>query len=97
MKVNNINKIVIHLHADDNIAVACENLIKNEKVVINDKEIRILNNISLAHKLAFVDIKKGDKVIKFGAHIGSAIKDIKVGEHVHLHNIKSDYITTERS
>ncbi len=89
---NNINKIAIHLHDDDNIAVACDDLLKNEKVIIEDKEICLLDDVGLAHKLAFVDIKKGDKVIKFGAYIGSALKDIKVGEHVHLHNIKSDYI-----
>jgi hypothetical protein len=26
--------------------------------------------------------------------IGSATQDIAVGEHVHLHNMKSDYIQT---
>jgi hypothetical protein len=26
--------------------------------------------------------------------IGSATRDIAVGEHVHLHNMKSDYIDT---
>lgn len=89
------NKIAIHLHSNDNIAVACNNLEKDEKVIVDGKEIFLLNDITLAHKLAFKDIKKGDKIVKFGADIGSAIKDIKVGEHVHLHNIKSDYIVIE--
>ena len=35
------------------------------------------------------EIKKGEKVIKYGEPIGQATRDIKKGEHVHVHNIKS--------
>jgi len=35
------------------------------------------------------EIKKGEKVIKYGEPIGQATTDIKKGEHVHVHNIKS--------
>jgi hypothetical protein len=31
-------------------------------------------------------------VIKFGVPIGSATVPIEAGRHVHVHNIKSDYI-----
>jgi (2R)-sulfolactate sulfo-lyase subunit alpha len=34
-------------------------------------------------------IKKDDTVIKYGFDIGRAISDIKVGEHAHVHNIKT--------
>ena len=37
----------------------------------------------------FGDIKKGDMVSKYGQHIGMAACDIKMGEHVHTHNIES--------
>lgn len=87
-------KIAIHMHEDDNIAVACSNLLVNDKIFVDKKEIIIKDNIELAHKIAFSNIKKGEKILKFGAHIGSAIIDISQGEHVHLHNIKSDYIAT---
>jgi hypothetical protein len=33
-------------------------------------------------------------VLKYGVSIGSATADISLGEHVHLHNIKSDYTPT---
>jgi hypothetical protein len=39
-------------------------------------------------------IKKNSVVIKYGVPIGSAIVEIEAGEHVHLHNMKSDYIPT---
>ena len=95
MKKNNVNKIAIHLHDDDNIAVACENLLKNEEIIVGKKNIYLRNDVGLAHKLAYSNIKKGDNIIKFGMHIGSAVKDIEIGEHVHFHNIKSDYILIE--
>jgi urease beta subunit len=34
-------------------------------------------------------MKEGDKVIKYGAVIGQATRPIRVGDHVHVHNMKS--------
>ncbi|MBQ8300957.1 MAG: altronate dehydratase [Clostridia bacterium] len=42
------------------------------------------------HKIALTDIKKGENVIKYGYPIGHALEDIKAGEHVHTHNIKTN-------
>jgi hypothetical protein len=33
-------------------------------------------------------------VVKYGAPIGSATRDIGPGEYVHTHNVKSDYLPT---
>ncbi len=40
------------------------------------------------------EIAPGEKIIKYGVPIGSAVLRISVGEHVHTHNIKSDYLPT---
>ena len=42
------------------------------------------------HKTALRDIKKGENIIKYGYPIGHALEDIKAGEHVHTHNIKTN-------
>ncbi len=42
------------------------------------------------HKIALTDIKAGEDVIKYGYPIGHAVCDIKAGEHVHTHNIKTN-------
>lgn len=42
------------------------------------------------HKIALADIKKGENVIKYGYPIGHATEDIKAGEHVHTHNVKTN-------
>ncbi|HET9904419.1 MAG TPA: UxaA family hydrolase [Xanthobacteraceae bacterium] len=46
-------------------------------------------DVPIGHKIALVDIKNGDTVIKYGQDIGRAVADIKKGEHVHTHNLKT--------
>ena len=47
-------------------------------------------NLSDGHKYALTDIKTGENIIKYGNPIGHATTDIKKGEHVHTHNIKTN-------
>lgn len=47
-------------------------------------------NIEDGHKYALRDIKCGENVIKYGYPIGHATCDIKKGEHVHTHNVKTN-------
>ena len=47
-------------------------------------------NLSDGHKYALRDIKCGEDVIKYGNPIGHATADIKKGEHVHTHNLKTN-------
>jgi (2R)-sulfolactate sulfo-lyase subunit alpha len=46
-------------------------------------------DVPIGHKVALVDIKKGDTVIKYGQDIGKAVANIAKGEHVHVHNLKT--------
>ena len=46
-------------------------------------------NLADGHKYALNDIKKGEDIIKYGNPIGQATDDIKKGEHVHTHNVKT--------
>ena len=47
------------------------------------------HDIPIGHKAALVDIKSGDTIWKYGQDIGKAIADIRKGEHVHVHNVKT--------
>ena len=65
-----------------------ENIIKLENLkksyfLENWLEIPVLNWIDL-------EIKKNENIIKYGVPIGHALEDIKIGEHVHTHNIKTN-------
>lgn len=47
-------------------------------------------NLENGHKYALIDINKGENIIKYGSPIGHATADIKKGEHIHSHNVKTN-------
>ena len=83
----------ILLHPQDNVLVCCRQANVNEIITIGKEKIALLQNMELGHKVARQALSRGDKIIKYGVFIGSARQAISPGEHVHLHNMKSDYIT----
>jgi (2R)-sulfolactate sulfo-lyase subunit alpha len=56
-----------------------------------EKDVALLakNDIPIGHKIALVDLKAGATVIKYGEDIGKIVADVKKGEHVHIHNMKT--------
>jgi altronate dehydratase small subunit len=51
--------------------------------------ISVSERIPFGHKFAIKPIKTGDPVIKYGETIGLATKEIRTGQHVHVHNLES--------
>jgi (2R)-sulfolactate sulfo-lyase subunit alpha len=60
-------------------------------VMDQDKTISVKaqQDIPIGHKLAIRDLPNGATVIKYGVDIGRTVAPIKVGEHAHVHNIKT--------
>jgi (2R)-sulfolactate sulfo-lyase subunit alpha len=89
-----VNKFLIHAK-EDYVGVATDDIRKDETVEgtymdTNQKtSLKAIEDVSLGHKIALRDIKKGEKIIEYGEPVGQATKDIKKGEHVHVHNIKT--------
>lgn len=75
----------------DNVATAIVPIKKGERVQIGEREIEVLDDIPQGHKFAIKEIKAGESIIKYGEIMGIATKDIKPGEYVHIHNVKSRY------
>ncbi len=73
----------------DNVAVACEAIRAGESVAARGSEIQSKSDIALGHKIAIRPISEGKAVVKYGYPIGFAVSDITIGEHVHVHNIKT--------
>ena len=63
-------------------------------LIVGGQRVTVPQRLSLGHKLAARDIRAGEKILKYRSPIGSATQDIAAGEHVHLHNMKSDYLQT---
>ncbi|MEE9322028.1 MAG: UxaA family hydrolase [Granulosicoccus sp.] len=85
---------LIQLSPRDNVLVLRDVIEGGEKICVSGTHVVIKQRIGLGHKLASKAILSDEKVIKYGAPIGSATLDIGVGEHVHIHNIKSNYTPT---
>lgn len=52
-------------------------------------QVKALTDIPIGHKLAIKPLANGDTVIKYGVDIGRAVAPIRVGEHLHVHNVKT--------
>jgi (2R)-sulfolactate sulfo-lyase subunit alpha len=52
-------------------------------------KIKAVQDIPLGHKIALKGHKKDDPVIKYNHDIGRVVAEIKAGEHVHIHNLKT--------
>lgn len=78
----------------DNVVIARDSLPAGTLLRLGATEIRLAAEVLRGHKLACRAIAPGEKILKYGAPIGSATRAILTGEHVHLHNIKSDYTAT---
>ena len=64
-----------------------------EYVLISEKD-NVKVCLDNGHKYAVRDIQKGEQVIKYGFPIGVASEDIKTGEQVHSHNLKTSLAGT---
>ncbi len=90
----NTDPRLILLDPADNVLVLRQDIAGGETLRVAGHRITLERGIAMGHKLACRPIGKGEKVLKYGAPIGSATRDIAIGEHVHLDNLKSDYTAT---
>ncbi len=77
------------LHPEDNVAVATRTLVQGATAEDGRTRLDCLEEIRFGHKVAVHPIAQGATVVKYGAPIGRATTDVRVGEHVHTHNCAS--------
>jgi len=80
----------IKLHPNDNVIIALKQLPVGLEVDVDGQKIVLGEDIRQGHKIAIQDIESGQDVVKYGFPIGHATVPIKVGCHVHTHNIKTN-------
>jgi (2R)-sulfolactate sulfo-lyase subunit alpha len=93
--MSNTTDFIVHDKQDNVGVVVIEKTPENQEctgwVMEDDSTIKIKANTSipLGHKIALQDFKTGDTIIKYGYDIGKVVQDIKKGDHVHVHNVKT--------
>ncbi|MEM9230654.1 MAG: UxaA family hydrolase [Pseudomonadota bacterium] len=78
----------------DNVLVALCPITQGPAQTSDGQRILVQDALTLGHKAARTTIAKGDRILKYGVPIGRATRDIAAGEHVHVHNMASDYTPT---
>ena len=88
-------QFLVH-HPDDNVAViVVEGVTAGQTLTgasLHDDGTYTLvatAAIPLGHKIALAPAASGDTVIKYGHDIGRVVADYGIGDHVHVHNVKT--------
>jgi altronate hydrolase len=76
---------VLRLHSNDDVVIARRQLVSG--TVIADEAVTVTGLVPPGHKLAVRPVAKGAPVRRYDQIIGFATRDIRPGEHVHLHNM----------
>ncbi len=86
---------VVHDENDSVGVVVVEGIKSGQKlngwIMDQDKSIEVTakSDIPIGHKLAIKPLAKDATVIKYGVDIGRVVAPIQVGEHTHIHNLKT--------
>lgn len=86
---------VVHDEADSVGVIVVEGVKSGDNltgwIMDQDKTITFAarQDIPIGHKLAIKPLNSGDIVIKYGVDIGRSVAPIAVGEHLHVHNVKT--------
>lgn len=78
---------LIHLHPNDNVAVAARRLTPDIRVRVGNGDVVVREPVEAGHKVAVRPIDTGAPVVKFGQQIGFASQPVAVGRWVHSHNL----------
>ena len=92
--MDDMSKWAILLSAKDNVATVLISVRAETRVPILLAGTQALcvvttDAIPLGHKVSVQHIPSGGSVVKWGETIGVATRDIRRGEHVHIHNVAS--------
>jgi hypothetical protein len=89
-----IDSRLLRLHPADNVLTVIRALEAGTRIIVEGGEATVSAPLAIGHKVAARQIAAGEKIVKYGAPIGSAACEIPAGAHVHTHNLHSDYIPT---
>ncbi|MCX7340104.1 MAG: UxaA family hydrolase [Hyphomicrobiales bacterium] len=87
--------LLVHEREDNVGVVVVEGLKAGTKmlcVVTHDNssfELTANADVPIGHKVALKNLKTGDTAIKYGQDIGKMVGAVKIGDYVHVHNLKT--------
>ncbi len=86
------NPHLLRLSPKDNVLVVVKAITEGQILQVEGIQVTATKTIPFGHKVAARALEAGEKIVKFGMPIGSSTSAIQPGDHVHTHNLQSDYI-----
>lgn len=80
------------LDEKDNILICVGSVPSGALAEIDGALVTLPVAISLGHKIARFSLAAGDKVFRYGLPIGTMTASARPGDHIHQHNLASDYL-----
>ncbi len=87
--MNTVSPRCIHIHPADNVVVAARPVEAGARLRLDGTTIEVAADVPAGHKIATVDLRAGDHVVKYGHVIGRACTAVRQGEWVHSHNLET--------
>jgi len=78
----------------DNVLVCGAPVSAGDDLWIDGDCVPAQKSIDIGHKIARRALAVGELVMKYGAPIGAVTAPTARGEHVHLHNLASNYLAS---
>ena len=80
----------VRIDVSDNVATVLRDVSERERIGWGEGSgLVACESIPEGHKVALVDIARGEKVVKYNRPIGNSTEDIARGAHVHTHNLRT--------
>ena len=77
--------LTIRLHPEDDVVIARVEIPTG--TLLTKENVRAIVTIPAGHKIAVREIAQGEPARRYNQIIGFAIRPIRAGEHVHVHNL----------
>lgn len=94
-KMATAENAAIHLHPDDNVAVARVMLGGGQVLRIGGEAVAVRQAVAAGHKVALRRVERGEKILRYGQAIGRARVAIEPGDWVHTHNVAFEEFSVE--
>lgn len=82
-----MNHSFMHIHPDDTVFVALENLPAGVSIEVGDNLVMLREEIPVKHKFSIIPHDAGEEVIMYGVVIGKATQKIKAGDRITRKNV----------
>ena len=80
----------LKINPADSVVVCLTDKKKGDIIEVDGQLVVLVQDVPAGHKVLLRDVKKGEDIFKYGYPIGHALKDMKAGEWVNEHNLKTN-------